>query len=144
MNTMRRVIPSIFGLALLVQAQGEGADLRAPRLGYASDPSTKSLRPIEGIPGAAFLGPAMDLGGQFSHVAVCRNLGYILAISSQDHVASVLQVGSGTVVPRAIAGAGSPIDRVILILGHRGTALRQECQNLPDRHRIACHSRRNA
>jgi hypothetical protein len=110
---MRHAIPiGILWVALSVHAHG--ADIGTPRLGYVWDSAAQSVRPVEGIPGAAFLGQALDLGGQLTRAVICRNLGYILAISSRERTASVLQIGAGSVTSRVIEGARQPVDRMVL------------------------------
>ena len=136
LNTMRHAIPiGILWVALSVHAHG--ADIGTPRLGYVWDSAAQSVRPVEGIPGAAFLGQALDLGGQLTRAVICRNLGYILAISSRERTASVLQIGAGSVTSRVIEGARQPVDRMVLILGHLGPAVRRKRTDFADRHRIA-------
>ncbi len=109
---MRHVIPiGILWLAFSVHTRA--ADIRAPRLGYIWDSAAQSVRPVEGIPGAALLGQALDLGGQFTRAIICENLSYILAISSRERTPFVLQIGTDGVTSHAIEGA-VPVDRMVL------------------------------
>ncbi len=110
---MRRILfNGLLCSAFLLQAWG--ADLKAPRLGYVWDSAAQTLRAVEGIPGAAFLGDPLDLGGQYSQVAVSQKLDYALALSSESHNPVVLQIGADGMVSRAIPDALAAVDRIAL------------------------------
>ncbi len=62
-----------------------------PVLGFVPDGSS-NLRPLIGVAGAAFVGPAVDLGFEFLQTAVASGQGYVLAIAGDAKRAVWLQV----------------------------------------------------
>lgn len=110
---MRRVISiGVFYMTFLVRVHG--TDIVGPQLGYLWDPGARALQPIEGIPGASFLGPSVDPGLKITDAAICRNLGYVLAVAAENRVPYVLRIGAGGFVPGVIEGATHPVDRMAL------------------------------
>ena len=91
---------------VLVEAQ-----IQAPTLGYVPDTELAAVRPILGIPGAATLGEALDLGVAIDAVAVSPRQDYILALSNH-HPVLVLPDGSGSL--SLVRESASTVDRIVL------------------------------
>ena len=60
----------ILALPALAAAQIANVELTAPTLGYVWDDQSHSLRPVEGVPGAASLGSAVNLGAPLESIVV--------------------------------------------------------------------------
>jgi hypothetical protein len=68
----------ILAIPVLATAQVGSVDLSAPALGYVYDGNSKSLRAIEGVPGAAAIGEPMLLGVEMEWLVVSPNRRYAL------------------------------------------------------------------
>ena len=67
---------------------GQAGKLVAPSLGFAFDPSSHTLRRIQGIPGAALVGTPVDFGLAVSAAYVAPRLdsAFVLAGDGQLHL----------------------------------------------------------
>jgi len=68
----------ILAIPVLATAQVGSVDLSAPALGYLYDGHSKSLRAIEGVPGAAAIGEPMLLGVEMEWLVVSPNRRFAL------------------------------------------------------------------
>jgi len=78
----RTIWSSVLVMALaaaLTAGQQDSARISGPVLGYVLDREAAALRPVFGIPGAATLGPQLDLGGEIHRSTIAQEAGYALA-----------------------------------------------------------------
>jgi hypothetical protein len=90
-------------LAGVAAAQG-GTALSGPTMGLVFDSSQSALRPIRGIPGAASLGDAVNLGFLLASATVSPRQDYALALKADDSSVVLVRAGaeiSSTAVPGA-------------------------------------------
>ena len=104
-------------LAVSVAAQQPNAVVGgAPTMGYVFDRADHSLRPIWGVPGAATLGPSLDLGFSVKDASIANEQGYALA-SDGSAVRLIRWVGGISVADIPVVG-----NAVALFMSPRGTA----------------------
>ncbi|MDX1984034.1 MAG: hypothetical protein SFV51_27415 [Bryobacteraceae bacterium] len=92
----------ILAAPLLLGAQVAEVELTAPALGYVLDNSARSLRPIEGVPGAAILGNRVNLNAFVHHAWLSPNRRHALATSEEGGLL-VVKLDGGTGLARAIS-----------------------------------------
>ncbi len=81
-------------------ALAEAGTLRGPASGLAFDPASQSIRPILGVPGAAYLGPAILKGVQFVALAPDGDAAVVL-LGKRLSLVRGLSVGSPASFPLA-------------------------------------------
>lgn len=82
MGTMRRILFLAAGAAALAAQQGS---VSGPVAGYVFDAPARALRPVVGIPGAAYIGTALDAGWPIANAWIAPR---------QDVAAALAQDGS--------------------------------------------------
>lgn len=107
------ILTAIFTLSCVHAAQNDSV-LGAPLLGYVYDSHSRTVRTIDGIPGASLLGTTFSAGMEISEGAVSPDQSYILVVGAQSHTAHVLIVDGGEVTVRAIAGTSRRVDRIFI------------------------------
>lgn len=90
-----------------ISAAAEG--ITNPVTGYVFDPAQGVIRPINGLPGAALLGPALESPVEFSRVAFAPGHRRALAVS-RDGESFLLEFNGNTVASRAI---GQPAPELV-------------------------------
>lgn len=89
---MRIVFGTVLSIALL-SAQA-GPPVGGPRLGYVEE--NGKLRPVIGLPGAAYLAPAIDAGFTAARIVISPMQDYALAVRPEDGGVSLIRlVNSG-------------------------------------------------
>jgi hypothetical protein len=91
------------------------AQIAAPVLGYLPDGGR--VRPVYGIPAAAVLGPAIDIGRDLDRVAVSPRQNYVLATAAGNGEALLITPGVSAV---HLEGAAPGADRIVM--SPRGSA----------------------
>ena len=86
--------------------------LGGPWLGLVFDREAAGLRTITGVPGAAHLGPPLDLGMRLAWAAVSPRLDHVFAASPDSEELLLFQVRNGTIARRSLPGAPSAPDRI--------------------------------
>jgi hypothetical protein len=111
---------------LLLAALAYAAEnpISGPVLGYA--PVESGVRPVYGIPGAAVLGPAADLGGTVTLSAAANQAGLVIAVLEDGRVvlyrgASAIQLENAINAPTRIAV--SPRGQAALLYSEQSDAL---------------------
>ncbi len=80
------------------------SDLRGPLLTLQFEPDKGVLRPVWGMPGAAWTGPALELGFGIARVAVAARQGYAIAEVAGEERMVVIGFATGTPEVRDLAG----------------------------------------
>jgi hypothetical protein len=127
---------------LLCQARAAESGITGSVLGFLFDPAN-GIQPILGVPGAATIGPPLDLGMQLLSVAVSPQQDYALATTDSD---GTLTIGLGSsvslrrqtisVAPDALA-ALSPTGSAAAVYD-QGRNRIQVITGLPDAPAITC------
>jgi hypothetical protein len=140
--TMKRTFWSLFVLLALVAIPVPGQDtsrISGPVLGYVFDADNAGVRPIFGIPGAATLGPALNLGVELDRAALSQESDYLLGVAGPDRPVVLFRDLSGALSPVAIAGAAPAPDRILVspsgssaLLFYREGSLIEVFTGLPD------------
>lgn len=99
-----------------VAAAQTGTALTGPTMGLVFDSSQSALRPIRGIPGAATLGDAVNLGFPLASASVSPLQDYALALRADDSSLVLVRAGGSAV----IAGARSA--PALMVFSPAGTA----------------------
>lgn len=115
----------ILALPALAVAQDASVELATPTLGYIYDDAARTLRAIEGVPGAASIGGPMHLGMGLDFIAVAPSRRY--AVGYENGSESVLLVrldgnvgvAQQTALPRARAWFSTSGDAAAFDLGGR-------------------------
>jgi hypothetical protein len=99
------LLQTVLAVALAgVAAAQAGTALSGPTMGLVFDSSQSALRPIRGIPGAASLGDAVNLGFALASATVSPRQDYALALKADDSSLVLVRAGaeiSSTAVPGA-------------------------------------------
>jgi len=91
------LISGILSCIPTAQAQSSSA-FSGYTLGFVFDTRISALRPLSGIPGAAFLGTALDAGGPVRNAYVAPRQNYAIALTD-----------NGVVVVQLVSGADPPV-----------------------------------
>ncbi len=117
--------------------------LRGPTLGFVFDSAAHAVRPILGMPGAAFLGPVLDTGAEWKSGVVSPNQDLVLAIGGDNLAVSAIRIADGRATVHAVDGATPAPDRILFSpdgsaagLVHTGGAF-EIVQGLPDAASVA-------
>jgi hypothetical protein len=86
------------------------ANVAGPTAGYVFDSRVHALRQIRGIPGAAIIGDALDLGAAVTTVWVAPRLDAALAVTADG--ARLYRLNGSVAEPRPLDGLGIP-ERVV-------------------------------
>ena len=128
----------VLSLALVVKAGW------LPVTGYVTDSRTGTLRPINGLPGASSLGPAVALPFNVDQAQICASKGFAVAVESTDSKQVWLIRGLQTSNVTAEKLDGAFADRVRLnascsaaLLYSQTTATAQFLTGLPDHPRTS-------
>ncbi|MCZ2146301.1 MAG: hypothetical protein LC126_00830 [Bryobacterales bacterium] len=89
----------ILAAPVLAGAQIASVELSAPTLGYVFDQQSKSLVTVDGVPGAALLGGAVQIGVPIDWIAVAPNRRYGLGAREGQMVLVRLDGGTGMAAP---------------------------------------------
>ena len=87
---------------------GQAGTLARPSLGYVFDPSAHALRRVQGIPGAALIGTAVDFGfvASAAYVAPRLDSAFVLAGDGQAHL---FRLTADAPKEQAVDSLGSPL-----------------------------------
>src|SRR5205807_6208833 len=93
----------LFGVvsAICCTVYGQTGTVGGPSSGYVFDPSVKVVRQIRGIPGAAIMGEALDLGLAVTSAEVSPRGDSAVALAA-DGSAHVFRLNNGAAVERAV------------------------------------------
>ncbi|MBL8174750.1 MAG: hypothetical protein JNK48_08770 [Bryobacterales bacterium] len=115
----------ILALAIGAGAQQAAVEVATPTLGYIYDDQTRTLRAIEGVPGAASIGAPMHLGTGLDFIAVSPSRSYALGYENGgDNIVLVRLEGTtggsrASGLPRARAWFSPSGETVAFDLGER-------------------------
>jgi DNA-binding beta-propeller fold protein YncE len=115
-----------FALALLIApaAVRPGTNsIEGPRLGFIFDHTTKSVRPILGIPGAATMGQPLESGLDLRKIAISPMQDYVLATEGEHNQVVVLATNHTPMVAVAVQGADHGPDQLSISAGGTAAAL---------------------
>ena len=104
---------ALLSVSCLLAARGE-TSITTPLLGYVYEASSRTLRAIEGLPGASLLGNALRVEMEIGDALVSPDQSYALALTAEDRTPRVLLLHAGTVIPRVIDGPSRQVDRMVL------------------------------
>ena len=107
-------------LTASLAADDGSARISGPVLGYVLDADSAEVRPIFGIPGAATLGPALDLGAEVHSAAAAQQAGYVLAVVGPDRRVVLYHTSAGG--PSAVVVADAPPGPERIVLSPNGSA----------------------
>ncbi len=108
-------------LAMRLVADTGSGQISGPLLGYVK--RGPALRPVLGVPGAAYFGAAVDLGG-LELAAISAQKGYAIALTPDHTEARLIPLSIGSVIPVTILGnAPTAITAVRLSPGGSAAAL---------------------
>jgi len=115
----------VFGIVaygLCLQAADNGW---IPVTGVVLDPVNQSLRPIQGLPGASLLGPALDLPFMVSSAQILGKKNAAVAIEATDAARAWLVTGllSGGLAANPLDGAIAGADRIATNTAGTGAVL---------------------
>lgn len=99
--------------------------LRGPVLGYVLDPGLQAVRPINGIPGASYLGPPLALPFPVTAAAFSSRSDFALIVSGLEDRTLYLLRNPGAAEPSLalIDGAISGADRIVLNAANSAAAI---------------------
>jgi hypothetical protein len=103
-----------------VAAAQTGTSLTGPTMGLVFDASQSALRPIRGIPGAASLGDAVNLGFALASATVSPRQDYALALKADD--SSLVLVRAGAEISSAAVPGARPA-AALIVFSPAGTAV---------------------
>ena len=106
-----------------LMAAPDDAMVTMPRLGYLFEAGPRVLRSVDGIPGAALLGSAIELGFPIADAVVSPDQTYALAINADNRAPYAVSFGRGSWNPQEVLGARYPVDSVVLSPSGRSAAL---------------------
>jgi len=115
----------ILALAIGAVAQQAAVEVGTPTIGYIYDEQAKSLRAIEGVPGAAAIGEPMHLGAGLDFIAVSPSRNYALGYENGSGSLWLVRLegSSGAVkgsgLPRARAWFSASGETAVFDLGER-------------------------
>ena len=110
------------GLLAVMPGAAENARVSGPVLGYVEKSS--QIRPVIGIPGAAYFAPALELDG-LEVAAVASQSGYAILLTTDRMSARIIELHSGKPLG-VFADLGSSIKGVRLSAGGTAAALVRE------------------
>jgi hypothetical protein len=96
----------IFAAPFLAGAQVASVELSAPTLGYVFDQQSRSLITVDGVPGAALLGGAVQIGASVDWIEIAPNRRYALGVREGQMMLVRLDGGTGIAAPTGLP-AGS-------------------------------------
>lgn len=143
MNLIRYIAPGILAAIPLMAGPESGNDtglISGPVLGYVKHSSgvRPSVRPMIGVPGAAYFAPPLDLNG-LELAAVSSQARYAVVLTADRSTAQILVFGgAGSTPPHVFTDAGAPIETVRLSPAGTAVALVRQGRvdiltGLPDR-----------
>jgi len=101
---------------LLTTSLGIGQEtaprISGPVLGYVLE--AEGLRPIFGMPGAATLGPRLELGAELHRAAIAQQAGYVLASAGPESQVWLYGNLGGELSPALLAEAPPGPERILL------------------------------
>jgi hypothetical protein len=111
----------IIGTAALAAmlAQAQDGNVAGPTAGFVFDSAARALRPVEGIPGSALVGDALQLDYAVSSAYFSPRQDAALTVADDNSV-HFLRIRSGAVSERTVEGLGGKPDRVVF--SPRGSA----------------------
>ncbi len=109
---MKRTIGLLLGMIGALAAQP--GRISGPILGYFFDEHLAVLRPILGLPGAATMGPALDVGLKIEQAAISQPGDYALAVTGPDHQVALLRNLGGAPAAVLLTEAGLAPERILV------------------------------
>jgi len=113
-RTVWPLLLAILLAAMSACAADDSARISGPVLGYVVDPDAAGVRPIHGIPGAATLGPLLNLGSEIHRAAIAQQTGHLLAVVGEDRQVMLYRNLAGEVSAAPLADAPPAPDRILL------------------------------
>ncbi|HUB31889.1 MAG TPA: WD40 repeat domain-containing protein [Bryobacteraceae bacterium] len=116
-----RTIPLLISFSLVLPAgavekvvgpRTVGPSTAGPTVGFVYDANAPAIRPIRGIPGAAFLDSAIDLGFAVGSASVSPSGDAALAVSADDGTVRLIRF-RGRLPMTVLAGAMTSPDRIV-------------------------------
>jgi hypothetical protein len=120
-------ITLIFAISTGFAAQN--ASVATPALGFAFDSTVKAIRPIRGIPGAALLDDAIDLGFPIVSAAIAPRQNFAV-VTLEDSTIRLVRFSNGGANSESLDSAMASPDRVVLSSGGRTLLLYQNSGHL--------------
>jgi hypothetical protein len=112
MNIMRKLSLSSLFLILAGAAGAQMGAISGPVTGYVFDSSAHALRPVQGLPGAATIGPTIDAGYSLTAAYVSPRLDSFVGVDT-DGAAHWFTIGSGAFNEKSISGLTAAPERVV-------------------------------
>jgi hypothetical protein len=107
--------------AVVVQYAAAQAGIQGPVSGFVLDSRMAAIRPVNGMPGASTLGPALALPFPIQSAAIAAAMDFALAVSGSDGALYLVRgLASGSPTAAGIEGAMDGASR--LLLNAPGTA----------------------
>jgi hypothetical protein len=129
--------------SLLLLAVGNATDnpaLRGPSLGLVFDPSSRSVRPVLGLPGAATIGEPLTIPFPLRSAAAAHRGGFVLAQDRTDGGVVEITVSAS----RKLSGVMAAPDQILFSpsavtagLYHQGRRVIEVLRGLPDHPALA-------
>ena len=85
---------------------GQTGSLAKPSIGFVFDPATKSLRPVQGLPGAAVVGAPVEFGFVLSSAHVAPRLDSAF-VRAEDGSVHFFRLGGSAITERTVAELAS-------------------------------------
>lgn len=110
------------GVSPAALSQGTDSLVAGPSLGFVYDHSSRSLKPLLGNAAAAMIGPALDLGAEFSTAAISPKQNFALTVVGGSNVVLV-RLDGGRPQSSVLSVLPPAPDRVVLSPGGGAAAL---------------------
>lgn len=113
-RTICSIIIGVLLAAALCAAQDTTARISGPVLGYVLEPETLGVRPVFGMPGAATLGPRLDLGADLDRAAIAQQAGYVLGAAGLERRVRLYRNLGGEISSTPLAEVPPGPERILL------------------------------
>jgi WD40 repeat protein len=121
MRLIRYISIGLLGAALPALTENAGP-VSGPMLGYVK--KSDGIRPLLGVPGAAYFAPALQLDG-FETAAVCSEHGYAVLLTPDRMTVRIIALHSAEPIA-VFAGLGSAVNSVYFSADGKTVALARE------------------
>jgi len=108
---------------LAASAMVFSASLEGPRMGMVFDSSTKAIRPILGIPGAAIMGAPLKTALDLRRVAISPGQDFALASQGEHNEVVVVHLDRAPMTSTLVQGAHRGPDQMVFSPGGRVAAI---------------------
>jgi hypothetical protein len=117
MKLIASILPAIAAILILPASASEGT-LAGPIIGFVKHGT--SARPVLGVPGASFYGPAIDLG-ELEAAAVCSEEGFGVGLTPERTSVTLFELRSGN--KNSPIDLGVPFEEIRVSPGCKAVAL---------------------